>query len=83
MGRAGQNEISPLCIDRRFKEAGRDALRFHWKPHNEAEIETLRFTPALSGLTCSPFLLGGVIEDHLESWEDWLPDEVKTLRKSM
>ena len=67
----------------RIKEAERDALRFHWKPHDDAKVETLRFTRALFGLTCSPFLLGGVIEHHLESWEDRMPAEVETLRKSM
>ena len=24
-----------------IKEAERDALRFHWKPHDDAEVETL------------------------------------------
>ena len=36
----------------RIKETERDALWFHWKkPRDDAEVETLRFTRALFGLT--------------------------------
>ena len=44
-----------------------DALRFFWQPDEKSELQTLGFTPALFGLAPSPFLLGGVIEHHLES----------------
>ncbi|XP_028407544.1 uncharacterized protein LOC114530162 [Dendronephthya gigantea] len=67
----------------RIKEADRDALRFHWKPREQSELQTLRFTRALFGLTCSPFLLGGVVEQHLNAWEERMPEEVSELRKSM
>ena len=46
-------------------------------------METLRFTRALFGLVPSPFLLGGVIESHLESWEPRRPELVAQLRKSL
>lgn len=46
-------------------------------------IETHRFTRTLFGLTCSPFLLGGVIEQHLESWENKMPEIVAALRKNL
>lgn len=47
------------------------------------DTQTLRFTRALFGLAPLPFLLGGVIEHHLESWESRMPDVVGELRQSM
>ena len=43
----------------------RDALRFHW-PENKGPLRVciLRFKRALFVLGRSPFLLGGVIQDH-------------------
>ena len=76
-------DLKQVFLQVRIKQAERDALRFHWKPDIDVNVETLRFTRALFGLTCSPFLLGGVIEHHLESWKDQMPTEVNELRKSM
>ena len=65
-----RNRIHPVAITGdlqkaflqvRIREAERDALRFHWKPPGQSNIEVYRFTRALFGLTSSPFLLGGVI----------------------
>ena len=67
----------------RIKEEERDALRFHWKFKGHSEIETLRFTRALFGLTSSPFLLGGVIQQHLKAWEEREPELVAQIRKSL
>ena len=61
----------------------RDALRFHWRMNEHSNLETHRFTRAVFGLTCSPFLLRGVIEQHLHSWESKLPEVVAALRKSL
>ena len=44
---------------------------------------TLRFTSAVFGLTCSPFLLGGVIEVHLSNWEEKEPKVAKKIRKEL
>ena len=66
----------------RIKKQDRDALRFHWKPNSQAEIQTLRFTRAMFGLA-PPFLLGGVLEYHLQSWEDRKPDAVTEIKKSL
>ena len=76
-------DLKKAFLQVRIKEADRDALRFHWKPNELSEIETLRFTRALFGLTCSPFLLGGVIDHHFKTWEERMPEEVSELRKSM
>ena len=35
------------------------------------------------GLAPSPFLLGGVLEYHLQSWEDRKPDAVAEIKKSL
>ena len=68
----------------RIREGERDALRFHWlKDLNSTEIQTLRFTRALFGLAPSPFLLGGVVEQHLESWGDRLPESVAEVLRSL
>jgi hypothetical protein len=32
---------------------------------------------------CSPFLLGGVVERHLESWEEREPELVAEIRRSL
>ena len=66
-----------------IKREERDALRFHWKTSEHSEVEVLRFTRALFGLMPSPFLLGGVIDCHLETWESCMPHRVAELRKSM
>lgn len=51
----------------RIRQADRGALRFHWKRGEHSDIGTSRFTRALFGLAPSPFLLGGVIECHLDT----------------
>ena len=42
-----------------------------------------RFTQALFGMTCSPFLLGGVINEHLKRWETKYPNLVKEIRDGL
>ena len=64
-------------------EAERDSLLFHWKHPNTSEIEIYRFMRALFGLTCSPFLLGGVINQHLNTWKNRFPEIVEELRDGM
>ena len=46
------------------------------------EVETYRFTRVLFGLAPSPFLLGGVLEYHLDSWAQRYPEEAEWLRRS-
>ena len=67
-----------------IREDDRDALRFHWlKDLTTREVETLRFTRALFGLSTSPFLLGGVIEQHLQNMQSVYPREVDEIRRSL
>lgn len=76
-------DLKKAFLQVRIKESDRDALRFHWKQGEHSEIETLRFTRALFGLAPSPFLLGGVIKYHLDTWEAREPHAVAELRKSL
>ena len=61
-------DIKQAFLQVRIREDDRNELRFHWfKDLNSQTVEALRFTRALFGLTCSPFLLGGVEQHLLES----------------
>ena len=61
----------------RIHAEDRDALRFHWITREYPEqVRTLRFTRALFGLGPSTFLLGGVIQHHLNICRPDYPDAV-------
>ena len=76
-------DLKKAFLQVRIKEAEKDALRFHWKRDDLSELEVLRFTRALFGLTSSPFLLGGVIDCHLETREAKMPELVAELRRNL
>ena len=77
-------DIKQAFLQVRICEENRDALRFHWlKDVNSKEMETYRFTRALFGLAPSPFLLGGVIKQHLEVWRRKSPETVREIEKSL
>ena len=67
----------------KIKETERDALRFHRKAPGSNDTVIYRFTRALFGLTCSPFLLNGVLSVHLKSWESKRPELVKEICKNL
>ena len=67
----------------RIKAQERDALRFLWQSPGSDDVTVYRFTRALFGLTCSPFLLGGVINEHLKHWEAKYPELVKEIRDDL
>lgn len=46
-------------------------------------METLRFTRALFGLFSSPFLLGGVVRQHLENCRAQYPEIVEEIERSL
>ena len=75
-------DIKKAFLQIRIHESERDALRFHWRPSHLSDVETYRFTRVLLGLAPSPFLLGGVLECHLDAWAKKYPKETKHLRRS-
>ena len=68
-------DLKKAFLQVRIRELDRDALTFHWKKNEHSPLETLRFTRALFGLTCLPFLL--------EAWELKMPELVAELRKNL
>lgn len=46
-------------------------------------MEILGFTRVVFGLGLSPFLLGGVIQQHLELWRPRLPESISEALKSL
>ena len=52
-------------------------------PEQQKEVETLRFTKALFGLTSSPSLLGGVIQHLLDSCREKSPEIVREIEKCL
>lgn len=77
-------DIKQAFLQVRIRSQDRDALIFDWlKDLTTETVETLRFTRALFGLTSSPFLLGGVIRNLLESCRSSYPEIVKELEKRL
>ena len=77
-------DLKQAFLQVRIRENERDVLRFHWlKDLQTKEIEVLRFTRALFGLAPSPFLLAGVIKEHLRSLKSKYPDLVAEIEKSL
>ena len=75
-------DIRKAFLQIRIHESERDALRFHWRADAHSEIETYCFTRVLFGLAPSPFLLGEVLEYHLNSWDKKYPEAVERLHRS-
>jgi len=77
-------DLKQAFLEVRIREEDRDVMRFHWiKDLDTKRVETLRFTRALFGLSTSPFLLGGVIDQHLKNLQNIYPREVEEIRRSL
>ena len=77
-------DLRKAFLQVRIRKSHRDALRFYWlKDIHSNEIQTFRFTRALFGLTSSPFLLGEVLQQHLETWRPKNPAVVDEISKSL
>ncbi len=77
-------DLRKAFLQVRIRKSHRDVVRFHWlKDIKSDEVQTFRFTRALFGLTSSPFLLGGVIQQHLEIWHQQSPAAVDDISKSL
>ena len=52
-------------------------LRFHWiKERDPNQIEILRITRLVFGLVQSPFIFGGTLQEHLETYSEKYPIKV-------
>jgi len=59
-------------------------LRFHWLVDKTSrEIEVLRFTRVVFGLAPSPFLLNGVLQQHLDSMELKYLNSIFEIKRSL
>ncbi|XP_028404021.1 uncharacterized protein LOC114526636 [Dendronephthya gigantea] len=77
-------DLKQAFLQVRIRENDRDVLRFHWlKDLQTKEKEVLRFTRALFGLAPSPFLLAGVIKEHLRGLKPKYPDLVEEMERSL
>ena len=77
-------DIKKAFLQVRIQEQDRDALRFHWvKDIQTEEVETLRFCRVMFGLTQSPFLLGGTIEQHLASYGNQARELIEEITRSL
>ena len=77
-------DLRQALLQVRIHRQDRDALRFHWfKDLRTKTVEVLRFTRALFGLAPSPFLLGGVIQYHLENFRTVHPEIVDEIKRSL
>ena len=77
-------DLCKAFLQVRIRETEREVLWFHWiVDKHSKKVETLCFTRVLFGLAPSPFLLGGVIQRHLETWKTCLPGSVSKVLKSL
>ena len=77
-------DIRKAFLQVRIHVQDRDALRFHWLEAKDPQrIRTYRFTRALFGLGPSPFLLGGVIQQHLNTCRDEHPKCVEEIEREL
>ena len=64
----------------RIRESDRDTLRFHWiKNQDINQIDILRFTRLVFGLTQPPFVLEAILGEHIQNTEKIM----KKLRKRL
>jgi len=77
-------DVRHAFLQVQIRETEREAVRFHWIADKKAkQLETLRFSRVVFGLTPSPFLLNGVIQQHLENLLSRFPDSAKEILKSL
>ena len=76
-------DLKEASLQVRIREEDCDTLRFHWIKDMQQEVEVLRFTRALFGLTQSPFLLGGTLEQHLLSYDGHHAEIIEEIQRSL
>ena len=77
-------DLKQAFLQVRIREEDRHMMRLHWlKDLDTKHVETLRFTRELFGLSLSPFLLGGVIDQHPKNLQNIYPREVEDIHQSL
>ena len=77
-------DLKQAFLQLRIWEVKRDMMRFHWlKDLDTKHEETLHLTRALFSLFTLPFLLGGVIDQHLKNVQNIYPREVEEIHQSL
>ena len=69
-----------------MKADDRDTLRFFWyetDSNGEIKLLQLRLNRLAFGLTPSPAILGGVVQHHLEKYEQNEPEIIDQLQRQM
>ena len=64
---ASKADIQKAFLQIEVAEQDRDALRLLWI--EDGQVQILRYTKLPFGLTCSPFILGAVLQKHLNESE--------------
>ena len=76
--------IEKAFLQTRIRESERDVLRFHWVNSLESKnIEILRFTRLVFGLTQSPFILQGSLKKHFENYRGSFKELIKIIEDDM
>ena len=79
-------DIEKAFLNVSIDPSQRNYLRFLWVENiesDEPEIVVLRFTSAVFGVICSPYLLNATIRHHLELYQETDPDFVENVRSSL
>ena len=77
-------DLKQTFLQVRFREEGRDSLRFHWlKNKDPTQIVVPCYTRALFGLVQSPFILRATANEHVSSCECKHPAEVEQIRRGL
>ena len=77
-------DIEKAFLQVRIRESERDVLRFHWVDSLESKnLEILRFTRLVFGLTQSPFILEGTLMKHFENYRDSFEKLIKIIENDM
>ena len=76
-------DLRKAFLQIRKKEEDTDSLRFHRRAPDSDDTRIYRFSRGLFGVTSSPFLLAGVIDEYLKAWEHRYPEVVKELRDGL
>ena len=80
------SDVEKAFLHVSVKADDRDTLRFFWyetDSNGELRLLQLRFNRLVFGLTPSPAILGGVVQHHLEKYEQSEPEVIDQLRRQI